>query len=75
MGFHTDNAHILGYQRIGARSKLLILCNFHDEPQRIGREKFAAMPPSAFDLVSGYEIEIKSGGLQLRPHQFVWLRY
>lgn len=75
MGFHTDNDHILGYQRFGPRSKILCLCNFHDAPQTVARDKFVAMPRSLFDLVTRERIELQPEGLRLLPHQFMWLRY
>lgn len=76
MGFHTDNKHIVGYLRFGPRSKLLCLANFHDKPQRIARDKFAAIPFKTQDLVSGKEVNLHAdSGVLLQPHQVMWLRH
>lgn len=75
VGFFTGNPAILGYQRPGLRSTVLCLCNFSDEPQWIGRDRFMGMPGEAKDLSSGYMVNLRDAGVQLRPHQYLWLRY
>ncbi|KAK4935367.1 hypothetical protein LTR10_023571 [Elasticomyces elasticus] len=75
VGFYTGNSTILGYQRPGPRSTVLCLCNFSDEPQWIGKERFMAMPSTCEDLVSGHKIDLRQAGVQLRAHQFMWLKH
>ncbi|RVX74320.1 hypothetical protein B0A52_01445 [Exophiala mesophila] len=75
VGFYTGNPTILGYQRPGVHSNVLCLCNFSDNSQWIGRDRFMGMPAEAKDLVSGFMINLRDAGIQLRPHQFLWLRY
>ncbi|OAP60494.1 hypothetical protein AYL99_05496 [Fonsecaea erecta] len=74
IGFYSGNPAILGYQRPGANSSVLCLCNFSDEAQWIGRDRFMAMPAEAKDLVSGYVINLRNAGIHMKPHQFLWLR-
>ncbi|KAI1618879.1 amylosucrase [Exophiala viscosa] len=75
VGFYTGNPTILGYQRPGPGSTVLCLCNFSDEPQWIGKERFMAMPQACEDLLSGHKIDLRESGIQLRAHQFMWLRH
>lgn len=75
VGFYTGNPAVLGYQRPGVNSTLLCLCNFADYPQWVGRDRFMGMPAEARDLVSGYVVNLRNAGLELRAHQFLWLRY
>ena len=75
VGFYTGNSAILGYQRQGPNSTLLCLCNFADEPQWIGRERFQGLPESAYDLVADSQINLRDAGIHLRAHQYLWLRY
>ncbi|KAL6250929.1 hypothetical protein RBB50_001137 [Rhinocladiella similis] len=75
IGFYTGNSAVLGYQRPGSNSNILCLCNFSDTSQWIGRERFMGMPQTAHDLVSGYDVELRSADFQLRAHQYTWLRY
>jgi amylosucrase len=75
VGFYTANPAILGYQRPGPSSAVLCLANFSDEPQWVGRDRFMGMPANVKDLVSGHMINLKSAGIHLKAHQYVWLRY
>ncbi|ETI23347.1 hypothetical protein G647_05148 [Cladophialophora carrionii CBS 160.54] len=75
VGFYTGNPTILGYQRPGLTSSVLCLCNFSDESQWIGRDRFLSMPIEAMDLVSGYVINLREAGIHMKPHQYVWLRF
>jgi amylosucrase len=75
VGFFTGNPAILGYQRPGPKSTVLCLCNFSDVPQWVGRDRFMGMPNEAKDLVSGYMINVRDAGIQLKAHQYLWLRY
>ena len=75
VAFHTGNAHVLGYIRVGKKHKLLCLANFHDLPQAVDRERFAALPAKAFDVVAASPVDLAADSLELQPHQFAWLRY
>ncbi|KIW85438.1 hypothetical protein Z517_00828 [Fonsecaea pedrosoi CBS 271.37] len=75
IGFYTGNPAILGYQRPGVTSSVLCLCNFSDEAQWIGRDRFLGMPVETTDLVSGYVINLRDAGIHMKPHQFMWLRF
>ncbi|EXJ90397.1 hypothetical protein A1O1_03498 [Capronia coronata CBS 617.96] len=75
VGFYTGSPAILGYQRPGPHSTVLCLCNFADSAQWIGRDRFMRMPVEAMDLVSRYMINLRDAGIELRPYQFLWLRY
>lgn len=75
VGFFTGNPAILGYQRPGPHATVLCLCSFSDHRQWIGRDRFMGMPVEARDLVSGYAINLRDAGIELRPYQFLWLRY
>ena len=75
IGFFTGNPAILGYQRPGISSAVLCLCNFSDAPQWVGRDRFMGMPTEANDLVTGYMVNVRDAGVELRAHQYLWLRY
>ena len=75
VGFYTANEKILGYQRIGEDSTVLCLVNFGDHPEWVGRDQFMGCPEEAKDLVSGYIINLRKAGVQLRAHQYLWLSY
>ncbi|KAL8243707.1 hypothetical protein R6Q59_009965 [Mikania micrantha] len=75
VGFFTGNPAVLGYQRPGPNSNLLCLCNFSDDPQWVGRERFLGMPIEVVDLVTGYNVNLRDAGIQLKAHQYLWLRY
>ena len=75
VGFFTANPHVLGYQRPGPSSAVLCLANFDDDPQWVGQDRFMGLPAEAQDLISGHLLNLRDGGIQLRSHQYVWLRY
>jgi len=75
VGFFTGNNTVLGYQRPGSEGTVLCLCNFSDYPQWVGRDRFMGCPVTAKDLWSGYDIALREAGIELRPHQFLWLKY
>jgi len=75
VGFFTGNPHILGYQRHMGRSKVLVICNFNDYCEPIAGERFAGIAARATDLITGKQVEAKVHGIQLEPHQYMWLRY
>jgi len=75
VSFYTGNEKVLGYQRTGSENTVLCLCNFSDYPEWVGRDKFMACPEEARDLVTGFMINLRREGVQLRAHQYLWLRY
>lgn len=75
VGFFTANERILGYQRTSTQGTVLCLANFSDHPEWVGRDQFMALAEEARDLVSGYMINLRKEGVQLRAHQYLWLRF
>lgn len=71
--FDARNDHVLGYQRPGEGSAIVVLANFSDESQTVAAQTLSGLPDDALDLVSGAKVTLSSG-LLLSPHQFVWLR-
>jgi amylosucrase len=75
--FHTNNAHLLAYQRPGEvdgrRTVVLVVANVDDEQQGVDSRTLSGMPSTAEDLLSGGTVEL-SDGLTLPPHGVVWLR-
>jgi len=71
--FDANNPHVLGFQRPGDGSTIVVLANFAETPQPVTAETLSGLPPDAFDLVSGTRVSLRSGFL-LAPHQFAWLR-
>lgn len=75
VGFYTANEKVLGYQRTGSERTVLCLCNFSDYPEWVGRDQFMGCPEEARDVVSGFVVNLRREGVQLRAHQYLWLRY
>ncbi|MCJ1485731.1 hypothetical protein MMC06_005906 [Schaereria dolodes] len=79
VGFHTENPHVLGYQRPGGSAcatTVLCLANFADGPQWVSAQRFVGLPAEAYDLVSEDVVNLHDDdGIQLRAHQYAWLRY
>ena len=71
--FNTHNHSVLGYQRPGAGSAILVLANFSDEPQDIPATTLSGFTPDAEDILSGSPLSL-GGGLTLSPRSYVWLR-
>lgn len=71
--FHTGNRHVLGYQRPGEGTNILVLANFADQPQRVPAETLSGFNRTAGNLVTG-EQETLDDGVELAPRSFVWLR-
>ncbi|WP_253907399.1 amylosucrase [Arthrobacter sp. 35/47] len=71
--FHTGNRHVLGYQRPGEGTNILVLANFADHPQRVPAETLSGFNHTAGNLVTG-EQETLDDGVELGPRSFVWLR-
>ena len=73
LGFGTNNPHVLGYQRPGASSAVLVLSNFADTPQTVSATTLSGFASDAIELTRGQNVTL-AGGLSLRPHEFAWLR-
>lgn len=73
MDFRTGNRHVLGYQRPGEGTAVLVLANFSDQAQAIAPAVFSGFNPTAGDLLT-HEQEIIEAGIELAPRSFVWLR-
>ncbi|WP_084605872.1 alpha-amylase family protein [Agreia bicolorata] len=75
--FHSNNPHVLGYQRTGTfygvPSTVVVLANFSDIAQTVTQETLAGLPPTADDLVTASTVDLWTD-LVLEPHQFLWLR-
>ena len=74
-GFRTANNHVLGYQRIHPRGNVLCLVNFSDYTERVGREQLGELPTEVQDIITDTMINVRKEGIQLRAHQYVWLKY
>ena len=73
LGFDTHNLHVLGYQRPGASTTVLVLANFADTMQTVTFETLSGFETDAVELTRAQRVSLASG-LALRPHEFAWLR-
>ncbi|MFT4050724.1 MAG: alpha-amylase family protein [Microbacterium sp.] len=73
IGFRTPYASVVGYQRPGAGSAILVLANVSDADAAIEPQTFSGFGRSAFDLVHDTTLDLGEG-LVLPAHGFVWLR-
>lgn len=73
IGFSTNNPHVLGYQRPGPESIVLVLANFGDQDEVVGSETLSGFEPDADEITRGEAVSL-SNGLTLRPNEFAWLR-
>jgi len=71
--FHTPHAAIIGFQRPGEDTRLLVLANVGDAEISIDPRTFSGFERSAFDLVHDAPRDLDDG-LDLPPRGFVWLR-
>jgi len=71
--FDTPHAAVVGYQRPGGGTRLLVLANVGDAEITIDPLTFSGFERSAFDLVHDTTRDLDEG-LDLPPHGFVWLR-
>jgi amylosucrase len=71
--FDTNNRGVLGYQRPGEGTLILVLANFSDGNQTITAQTLSGFAPGAVDLLTGNPVRIE-GGVSLRPQEFRWLR-
>lgn len=71
--FNTHNPSVLGYQRPGDGSAILVLANFSDEPQDVPATTLSGFTPEAEDILSGSTLSL-SDGITLSPRSYVWVR-
>ncbi len=71
--FHTNNPSVLGYQRPGPDTTVVVLANFSDEPAEVSAKTLSGLPDRATDLVNGHVLTF-SGGITLGAHRFLWAR-
>ena len=71
--FHSPHASIVGYQRPGAASRVLVLANVGDAEVSIDPLTLSGFERAAVDLVHDSDIDLDDG-IDLPPHGFVWLR-
>ena len=74
-GFYTANKHVLGYQRKSQDRVIICLANFSDDPELVARDRFTALREVVKDLITGNILDVWKDGIQLRAHQYVWLRF
>jgi amylosucrase len=70
----TGNLHIFGYVRQHGGQRLLILCNFAEQPQTIEGNVLRMYGPGTrfADLISGIAIGVTES-LTIQPYQYLWL--
>lgn len=73
VGFRTPDPAVLGYQRRGDDSVILVLANVGDEQSLIDPLTLSGFDRTAHDLVLGVDVDLDEG-LALPAHGFVWLR-
>ena len=71
--FHTNNPSVLGYQRPGPDTTVLVLMNFSDEPAEVSARTLSGLPDRVTDLVNGHVLRL-SAGITLGAHRFLWAR-
>jgi len=73
IGFDTNNPHVLGYQRPGDGTTVLVLANFADTDELVSATTLSGFVSSARELTRDEDVSL-AGGLRLRPHEFAWLK-
>jgi amylosucrase len=71
--FHTPHPEVVGYQRPGGASTVLVLANVSDDAVAIDPLTLSGFDRRAADLVHDAEVDLEEG-VTLPPHGFVWLR-
>lgn len=71
--FHTPHAAVVGYQRPGSTSTILVLANVGDAEVTIDPLTLSGFGRRAFDPVHDADVDLDEG-VTLRPHGFAWLR-
>jgi amylosucrase len=64
---------VLGYQRPGDGTLILVLANFGHGPQEVSPCTLSGFAAEAVDVLTGSTVRLDTG-ISLRPRQFVWLR-
>lgn len=73
VGFDAKHPSVLGFQRPGAETVILVLANVGDHLALIDPRTLSGFLPSAIDVITGESVELVKG-LALLPHGFRWLR-
>jgi amylosucrase len=73
IGFRTNNQHVLGYQRPGESSVVLVLANFDETDHVVSAETLAGFDADVLDLITGQKRSLDAG-VRLGPYEFSWLR-
>lgn len=73
IGFRTPHASVIGYQRPGAATTILVLANVGDALVDIDARTLSGFESTAFDLINDIPVEL-GDGLRLPAHGFAWLR-
>jgi amylosucrase len=71
--FTTNNPGVLGYQRPGDGTVVLVLANFSDRPQQVQAATLSGFAAGAVDIMSGTHLRLDAG-LVLDAQKFIWLR-
>jgi amylosucrase len=71
--FNTNNRSVLGYQRPGDGTHILVLANFSDGHQTITARTLSGFAAEALDILTGNPLGLGEG-VMLRPQEFAWLR-
>ena len=73
IGFRTPHPSVIGYQRPGTETRVLVLANVGDAEVQIDSLTLSGFARDAYDLVHDAELDLDEG-LTLPPHGFVWVR-
>lgn len=73
IGFRTPYTSVIGYQRPGETTRVLVLANVGDREVRIDPLTLSGFERNAFDLIHDAELDLDEG-IDLPAHGFVWLR-
>ena len=73
IGFRTPYTSVIGYQRPGQATRVLVLANVGDREVRIDPLTLSGFERNAFDLIHDVELDLDEG-IDLPAHGFVWLR-
>lgn len=75
--YHTGNDHILSFERTCKKQRLLVICNFDENPQVIDSGWIKKLgyfsKGEPLDLVSEEKIKLNSGLVEIGPYQMFWL--
>ena len=70
--FATNNRSVLGYQRPGPDTTILVLANFSDLPQTVSATTLSGFAPDVVNLLTDAPLRL-DGGITLPPRAYVWL--